>query len=59
MIWSAVAIDHWVTTQPNGQPVSLKCWPDGWVLARRHNRMRPALLFKSIRDAATYVMKGK
>lgn len=52
--WTAVAIDHWVTNL-NGQPISLKKWPDGWVLAQRNNHRHPAILFRSLRTAVEYL----
>jgi hypothetical protein len=54
MNWTAVAINHWVTTTPAG-PISLKKWPLGWVLIVKSNRHNPSTLFYSLRSAVTTV----
>lgn len=57
MIWKAVAVDHWVTTAPNGKPASVKLWRDGWVLGCRSARS-PAVLFATLRDVVAYLSSG-
>jgi hypothetical protein len=58
MKWTAVAIDHWVTWSPQGLPVSVKLWRDGWVLGCRCAR-QPATLFGSLRQVVAYLESGR
>ncbi len=52
-MWRAVAIDHWVAVI-GGRPVSVKKWPDGWILCRRYAK-QPALRFETLRCVVEYL----
>jgi hypothetical protein len=56
MIWTAVAIDHWVTTTPAGQKISIKHWPLGWTYICLTHRTQ-CLNFRSLRAATTYIQR--
>lgn len=58
MIWTAVAINHWVSRTRQGMPVSVKLWRDGWVLGCRCAR-QPATLFRTLRDVVAYLESGR
>ena len=51
--WTAVAVDHWTATI-NGQPVSVKKWLTGWILARRYHR-QPCIQFKTLREVKDFL----
>jgi hypothetical protein len=51
--WRAVAIDHWVAVI-GGRPVSVKKWPDGWILCRRY-AAKPALRFETLACVLEYL----
>jgi hypothetical protein len=58
MIWIAVAENHWITRSPQGLPVSVKLWRDGWVLGCRFAR-QPAVIFQRLRDVVSYLEPGR
>ncbi len=50
-MWRAVAIDHWVTTL-SGHPISIKCYPMGWILVRKASyHGRAGQVHRSLRSA--------
>ncbi len=55
MNFTAIQIDHWVAQDHSGHPISLKKWPDGWILARRYCRPKPCTIFPTLTDAVTYL----
>jgi hypothetical protein len=56
MIWHAVAIDHWVTTTPAGNPISIKHWPLGWTFINLTARHIPICInFRSLKSAVSYI----
>lgn len=52
--WRPVAVNHWVTTLPDGQPISLSIWPDGWILCRWPHK-QPCLRFENRKQALKYL----
>lgn len=58
MIWTAVAVDHWVTRTRQGMPASVKLWRDGWILGCKSARV-PCVLFRTLRDVVAYLESGR
>ncbi len=51
-MWTAVAVDHWVTVI-NGNPISIKSYPMGWILIRKASYTgRAGQVHKTLKSAA-------